>query len=37
MKNDRAPPGQLAGMQNERTIRESWLRIGGEWWYTPLD
>lgn len=28
-------PGQLAGMQNERTIRETWLRIGGDWWYTP--
>lgn len=30
-------PGQLAGMQNERTIRETWIRLDGQWWYTTLD
>ena len=30
-------PGQLAGMQNERSTSETWIRIDEEWWYTALE
>jgi hypothetical protein len=29
-------PGQLAGMQNERSAQETWIRLDDQWWYaTP--
>ncbi len=30
-------PGQLAGLQNERSIRETWVRLQDEWWYSALE
>jgi len=27
-------PGVLSGMQNERPINETWVKIEGQWWYS---
>jgi len=27
-------PGQMSGMENTRPVREIWVRLDGQWWYS---